>query len=331
MTDASRIIRRRWTAAEDDIIRVRYGELSAADLGALIDRTEDAIWLRARNLGLDKRQEEARPWTAAELDEVRNCYSAERPADIASRLGRTTSAVSQQAKCLGVVSAKRLIVLATIHDYFAEVSTAEQAYILGLLAADGCVSDRHPRITFGQQSKDAELVRFIRDRLNPEANLHRTPNGFTVLQVTSAQTVADLARFGIVPRKSRILTWPCHLGDLLRPFLLGYFDGDGSMYLPRDNRGRERPGWTVCSGTEPFLIEMKDYILTAAGVALQKIQHRKDSDLWQVAVTGKRAIALDEWLHQDGLGLPRKKIPERVLTRYRVASPDHDATRPGLW
>lgn len=317
MDDGNRITRRRWTAAEDDVIRERYEQIPAAELGALIDRTEDAVWLRAPKLGLEKRQEEARPWTGAELDEVRSCYSVERPADIARRLGRTTSAVSQQAKCLGVVSARRLIILATVHDYFADVTTAEQGYILGLLAADGCVSAKHPRIVFGQQSKDAELVAFIRDRLNPKANLHRRPSGYEVLQVTSAPTVADLSRFGIVPRKSRILAWPDHLGDLLRPFLLGYFDGDGSMYLPRDRHDRERPGWTACSGTEQFLIAMKDYIRLTAGVELQKIQHRKDSDLWQVAVTGRGAMIIGEWLHQDGLGLARKRFPERVLSRYR--------------
>jgi hypothetical protein len=267
-------------------------------------------------MGLAKAAEQS-PWSATEIEDLRRSYGTQQPKEIAQRLGRTASAVYQQARVLGLISRKLSIVQSTVHDYFSEVSTAEQAYILGFLAADGNVSGEHPRIIVGQQAKDAELVGWVRDRLNPGANLSVTPNGFTVLQVTSRQMVSDLAVHGIVPRKSRILAWPAHLGDLQRPYLLGYFDGDGSMFLPRDRHGRERPGWTVCSGSEQFLIDLRDYISTAAGVQLQAIQHRISADLWQVAVTGQGAVDLDRWLHQDGLGLSRKRLPERVKAGYK--------------
>ena len=164
----------------------------------------------------------------------------------------------------------------------------------------------------------AHMVEFVRDRLNPGASLHRKGDGFTSLQLTSRQMVADLALHGIVPRKSRTLPWPAHLGELLRPYLLGYFDGDGCMYLPRDRNGRERPGWTVCSGSERFLVDLKAYVLETCGVELQKIQHRAGADLWQVAVTGRGAFLVGEFLLQDGLGLARKRFPESVVARYRL-------------
>lgn len=317
MNDGKRITRRRWTAAEDQVIRDRYGELAAAELGLLINRTENAVWDRARLLGADKRDVPP-PWTDAELQEVRRCYASEAPASIARRLGRTTSAVSQQAAVLGLLSRKALTIQAVNHEYFASVTTAEQAYIIGLLAADGNIASEHPRVTFGQQAKDACLVELIRDRLSPLAGLSRTPDGYTSVQVTSRQMAADLARFGIVPRKSRVLRWPTCLNELQRPFLLGYFDGDGSMFVPHRHDGQRYPGWTVCSGSEPFLIALKAYILLSAGVELQKIQHRKGADLWQVAVTGKGAYVLDEWLHQDGLGLARKRPPAWAVSQYQV-------------
>jgi hypothetical protein len=295
------------------VIREQYERQSAAGIGRLIDRTADAVWLRARTLGLDKRQERHDPWTEAELDEVRRCYATERPAEIARRLGRSVSAVSQQAAILGVISRKAGIAASTVHGYFGEVVTAEQAYILGLLAADGNVASDHPRVVLGLQAKDAHLVEFVRDRLNPGAILYRTPEGHAKLQVTSAQMVQDLARFGIVPRKSRILHWPSSLRMLLRYYLLGYFDGDGFAYVIRD----KYPGWGVCSGTEQFLVEVKDYIRACTGVEMQKIQHRTGSDLWQICTTGRGAFLVDEWLHRDGLGLARKRFPEAILSRYR--------------
>ena len=315
MNNGKRITRRRWTGAEDDKVRELHGRIPAADIGQRIDRTEDAIWIRARHLGLC---DEVRPWTDAELDEVRRCYALERPAGIARRLGRTTSAVSQQAAVLGLLSAKALVAGSTVHDYFGSVASPEQAYLLGLLAADGNVASDYPRVSIGLQAKDAHLVEFVRDRLNPGASLHRKGDGFTSLQLTSRQMVADLALHGIVPRKSRTLPWPAHLGELLRPYLLGYFDGDGCMYLPRDRNGRERPGWTVCSGSERFLVDLKAYVLETCGVELQKIQHRAGADLWQVAVTGRGAFLVGEFLLQDGLGLARKRFPESVVARYRL-------------
>jgi hypothetical protein len=313
VSDSTRPIRRRrWTAADDDVLHEQYERLSAAEIGQRLDRTEAAVWLRARTLGLDKR-ETVRPWTEAELEELRRRYGHEPPKVIAKHLGRTTSAVSQQAKILGVLSRKASITRSATHDYFRVIEAPEQAYILGLLAADGCVGSAHPRVNLGLQVKDAHLMEFVRDQLNPGANLSYSADGRAVLQVTSRPMVADLARFGIVPRKSRILPWPSGLGHLLRLYLLGYFDGDGFAYVIRD----KYPGWGVCSGSGPFLVALKEYVHASTGVVMEKIHHRPNSDLWQVCTTGRGAFVVDEWLHQDGLGLERKRFPERVLTRYR--------------
>ena len=314
------VVRRRWTPEEDALLRCLYDQKSAAEIAARLSRTSDSIWIRARGLGLAKAPEQI-SWTEEELDDVRRNYGIDRPQQIARRLGRTPSATYQQARALGLLSAKGAIIQSTVHDYFAAVTSPEQAYVLGLLAADGNVGSEHPRIIFGLQAKDRALVGWVRDRLNPGANLSVNANGFASLQVTSRQMVADLAMHGVVPRKSRIMNWPCHLGELQRPYLLGYFDGDGSMFLPRDRHGTKRPGWNVCSGTEQFLVDMRAYILAAAGVRLQAIQHRVGADLWQVSVTGAGAVVLDEWLHQDGLGLPRKRLPAEVVARYKACLP----------
>jgi hypothetical protein len=277
-----------------------------------MDRTAQAVWDRAVYLGLDKRSEEHRPWSQSELDEVRRCYPAERPSDIARRLGRTTSAVSQQAKVLGVVSRKALISIATVHSYFDEVTTAEQAYVLGLIAADGNVATGYPRVQLGLQAKDAHLVEWVRDRLSPRMPLSVRPDGHAVLMVTSAEMVSALARYGIVPRKSATLPWPGDLGPLQLPFLLGYFDGDGSACLARG----EYPNWSACSGSEKFLIGLKAYVLAETGVVMQRIQHRRGTGLYQVATQGRTALVIDGWVHQEGLGLARKRFPEHVRARY---------------
>lgn len=308
-TQRPRIRRRRWTGEEDATLRTLYGSLPAWELAERLDRTEDAVWLRVRTLGLGKRPE-VEPWTEAELADLQRCYSQEAPAAIAARLGRTPSSVYQQARCMGLLTRKALLGQSAVHGYFDVIDTAEKAYILGLMAADGNVSDRG-RIAFGLQAKDAELVRFVHDRLFPGGNLSiASRDGFVYFQRTSHPMVTALARWGIVPRKSRTLEWPA-LGEMQRPFLLGYFDGDGCGYMARG-----RPGWSVCSGSEQLLIDMKAYILEATGVVLEKIHHRPKTSLYQVAKTGPGAYILDQWLHQDGLGLARKRFPPWVAVKY---------------
>src|SRR5260370_12281192 len=45
---------------------------------------------------------------------------------------------------------------------------------------------------------------------------------------TSPGMYADLAKLGIIPRKSRTLTWPEMLArDFINSYLLGVLDGDG--------------------------------------------------------------------------------------------------------
>jgi hypothetical protein len=301
---------RPWTAAEENAIRENLGLLPASEIGRLINRTARAVNHRVV-LTLGLRQEEAlRSLSAAKLAELHHAHDAaaipQCPPQAPARTPWNEHAVTR----------KTLITLSTVHGYFRDVVSVEQAYILGLLAADGNVASKHPRIIFGLKAEDAYLVEWVRDRLNPRAVPYRTKKGFAKIQITSRQMTADLARFGIVPRKSRTLQWPSHLGPLLPFFLLGYFDGDGWIYTVRG----KYPGWGACSGSRQFLVDMKDYILAMTGVTMEKIHHRPDSSLWQVATTGRGAYLLDEWLHLDGLGLPRKRIPEHVLARYRPIS-----------
>lgn len=305
----------RWTSADEDVIREHYGRLSASEIAEMIGRTPTAVYHRAtRTLGLTK-WEGVQVATAAKLAELRLGYEREPSGEIIRPAGRIAAPLTAQGK---PASCKTLITLATVHDYFAEVATAEQAYTLGLLAADGCVDSKHPRVIFGLQAEDAHLVAWVRYRLNPLASLYRTKKGFTKIQITSRPMATDLARYGIVARKSRILQWPHNLGPLLRPFLLGYFDGDGTAYLCKGrNPVYDYPGWSACSGSEQFLVDMKEYVRDRVGIVMEKIHRRAGTSLYQVATTGLGAYMLDEWLHWGGLGLARKRFPENALARYR--------------
>lgn len=300
-----------WSEAEDATLVALYGAESAKAIGRRLGRSENAVWLRARQLGFDKRRPVAK-WTEDELAEVRRCYAKEPVGKIAERLGRSASAVQQRARVLGLLSRKTLVNAAIVADYFKVIDTDEKAYILGLLAADGCVGD-DDRITLGLQADDEDLVRFTRDRIAPLHKISRVESRkFVSFSVQSRQLAEDLGRRGIVPRKSHVLEWP-ELGELQRPYLLGYFDGDGWASTAR---GRY-PIWGVCSGSRGFIDALTKYTEAQAGVSLDRVYSRKGADLHQVSVTGHGAYVIDKWLHQGcELGLARKRFAPGVLARY---------------
>jgi hypothetical protein len=201
------------------------------------------------------------------------------------------------------------------HEYFGDLSQPSRAYLAGLLAADGNVLERQQRLTLELSRRDEQLVSFARDELAPGFPLRTRirSNGCTpsLLAITSARVCADLAALGITPRKSLTLRWPEQLDrSTLRPFLLGYFDGDG--FVTRSRSGQyEYPRWGLC-GTEQFLSAAMQFIASATGVATRRVHRAGTSNMHKLQVSGADALVIDRWLHDGtGLGLARKRLTSR--------------------
>ena len=63
---------------------------------------------------------------------------------------------------------KNLLKMATVqHDYFHCIEKPMQAYLLGLLASDGCVLSGRPRIQLIVHEQDRELVEIVQEELAP--------------------------------------------------------------------------------------------------------------------------------------------------------------------
>jgi hypothetical protein len=198
------------------------------------------------------------------------------------------------------------------HDYFHNIDDPLKAYLLGLLAADGNVLDSTPRITLELATKDVELVELLRDAIAPGVPLrYRNPRGngarHATLAVTSAEMVADLARFGIVPRKTSTLRWPVEVPVAMqRPYLLGHFDGDGFVTIAHRYRGRASGRWGLL-GTRALLEGAIDLIAREVDVRPRNI--RAKPGVHYVNIDGPDALKVDEWLHNGmPFGLERKRL-----------------------
>lgn len=125
-------------------------------------------------------------------------------------------------------------------DFFAEINTEQKAYILGLLATDGCVSNNSShsnRVFLSLQARDEHILVEILCAMQANSPVHDRPKGsfpgsgpMKYIALTSRKLVSDLAKLGITPRKSATLTYTTVPHNLERHYIRGLFDGDGTMH-----------------------------------------------------------------------------------------------------
>lgn len=146
-------------------------------------------------------------------------------------------------------------------DYFSEIDTPTKAWLLGFIASDGTIRKEVNAIKIGLSLKDKEILEKIKDELGIEKEIftYQTSNGFDVCELswTSKQQKEDLAKFGIVNRKTyKALHLPNFIDDLKLAYILGYFDGDGSISISKEHYLRFR----LCAYRPELLQEIGEFL-----------------------------------------------------------------------
>ena len=248
-----------------------------------------------------------RRWTMEERITLQQMYPDEDiPLDeIVQRLGRTIDAIKLEASKLGLHRAKPNKVRA-IRDFFHTIDSDEKSYWLGFLAADGTVVS-HRTTYFVQltlQKKDLAWLTRYRDRLAPEARIVKDRTCFKVT-IASKEMVHDLGRWGISPNKTKTLLFPSLPNKFIIPFILGYFDGDGSL-----RKYRYSWYWRLI-GTYAFLDVARKYIQIHTEVEINepvRALTNRCPYLYTLCAYGERAVTIDRMPNRRGLGMPRKHL-----------------------
>lgn len=125
------------------------------------------------------------------------------------------------------------------YDIFENIDTAEKAYWLGFLAADGCNYQRehNASVIINIHQQDISHLEKFKKFCSAEANIvsYIATEGYSnntpmcKLTLNSKKMSQDLSDKGIVPKKSLILQPPKINEEFYLPFIMGYFDGDGSI------------------------------------------------------------------------------------------------------
>lgn len=195
------------------------------------------------------------------------------------------------------------------HDFFSNIETELQAYLLGFYAADGSIDEKRKTFRIHLQQKDSELVYLYKDIISPDARTYTIEpkivtgrNGMKVqshgsfgVDITSAQLCNDLVNLGIGYRKTyEELSIPKEIPEnLIKHFFRGYFDGDGSIiggvYQDKNRPNpRVRIHFTIVAKKlnllQEFMIFCSKHDITL------NINYLKRDDMYRICTSSKKEV-----------------------------------------
>ena len=209
----------------------------------------------------------------------------------------------------------------TFNENYFKDWNPENSYILGYLFADGCVVKRKTGkyVTKLQAScVDEPLVSAITQRLQSTYQISIVrPRGYSevakqpkcsVRHELPSNTLAEhLIQKGCHPRKSLTLQWPPSIPHaMISQFVLGYFDGDGSIGI---YRGHLRISFY---GTNMFLSELQKQIKVCANLKFNGHFYQYATNCWNLHYDGtQNPLQVYNWMYQHAdmqMILKRKQI-----------------------
>lgn len=112
-------------------------------------------------------------------------------------------------------------------NYFDKINTKEKAYIIGFIYADGSIVKNYLSITLNK--KDVDVLKFIKKELSYSGPIYK--KNYVRLTISSRKIVSNLNSIGIIQNKTySSKNLPLIPSKYFNDFLLGFFDGDGSIY-----------------------------------------------------------------------------------------------------
>ena len=184
----------------------------------------------------------------------------------------------------------------------------ESAYFLGLLYADGNLTDKGK---IQLNIKDKELLEKFKLFLQTEKPIYYVKSTESYMFAFKCQEITDnLIKLGLHPRKSLTLKFPNFIpDDCVHHFIRGYFDGDGCVsYLKRKESTSLRVHFV---GTLEFLFEIQKILIKKYNIGVRKIaQITENRNTFQLEIKAiMDVLFFKEFIyHEATVFLTRKKV-----------------------
>lgn len=207
-------------------------------------------------------------------------------------------------------------------NYFDEIDTERKAYWLGLLFADGSLIHKLGKkgtvisstISLTLKSSDEYILEELAKDIGVPCKIYKrelsdfkgydTISHTSTLKFTSKHMGNTLEKYGMVPRKSLYLeTLPTLSPHLMRHFIRGYFDGNGSVYFSQ-NALR-----IAIYSTESFVNKLRQYLVETLKINEGKTTNQKEAKVSFTSIGKQQDIrAFYNYIYKDAtIYLKRKK------------------------
>ena len=213
-------------------------------------------------------------------------------------------------------------------NYFDEIDSPKKAYILGFLYADGYNSVSKRTITMSLEERDKDILEAIRTEIGSTRELeyldysNKHDFGYTYsnqyrLLLFSAHMSRTLESYGMVQNKSLVLSFPNIREDLLRDFIRGYYDGDGSVY-----QGKRLTQFTLTiTSTNDFCEALKEFVENKLNINCHIYDASNHNGITKVFnISGRIQITkFLDWLYQDAEMFLTRKYNRYIQYFYATA------------
>lgn len=176
-------------------------------------------------------------------------------------------------------------------SYFEKIDTLNKSYLLGFICADGFTTDRH-EVGIAVQKRDKGVVDFFKKELKTSKPIREKDNCFE-LRLQNKVLYESLFSLGIVPRKSLII----NIRDVIekaelnssqiKAFLLGYFDGDGGIYMSYAQNKKTKQWSCSVTGTFETCSYYKEYF---QNVGFFTKRHPDEKNNYTYYISGRNRV-----------------------------------------
>lgn len=227
----------------------------------------------------------------------------------------------------------------TLNEKFFSTWTPEMAYMLGFVAADGCLYKYVDKInsylmSIQLNSKDRHILESFNNMIGSNrpirtvsASTSITKSGKTYnkgeqsgFYINSFQIAQDLMRLHIHPRKSWTAEWPTdYPPEFMHHYVRGFFDGDGSIHLIKHpSQTSKYIGINFC-GPEQYLLGLKAALEPIIGkpYGYMRPVKVKGGTYYQLVYSGAATIKkMMDWMYEGSTPETRLKRKHNIYTEF---------------
>lgn len=202
---------------------------------------------------------------------------------------------------------------------FFEKVNKESSYFIGLLFADGSISDKG-KITLNLSKKDIEIVEIFKEKLKTNKPIFSVKKTNSISFSFQNKIISEqLYNFGLIPNKSLILKFSDKIpSEYLKDYIRGYFDGDGCVSITKNKNSSSLRVHFV--GTYEMLEGIQNVLINKLNITKTKInQISKNKNTFQFEIRRKNDIILfRDYIYYDNcICLTRKKEKFFIQTELK--------------